>query len=104
MELILPATMPVTLGALLAFLTLFASILGVYYRLSGQVQHLMNVVDKMAQRNVRADSETEAVKSEQAAQKTTIAVMAERQHHQGENIKRIDDGVQELLRISRSDK
>ena len=98
MELILPPTMTITVGAVIAFLTIFASIIGVYYRLSGQVKHLEDKFDKMAQRNDRADQETEAVKTEQAAQRTTVAVMAEQINGMGRTLERIDGNVGELLK------
>lgn len=98
MELILPASMSVTATAIIAFLTIFASIIGVYYRLSGQVKHLEDKFDKMAHRNERADRETEEVKREQAAQKTTVAVMAEQIYGMGRTLERIDGNVNELLK------
>ena len=88
MEFIFPSTMTVTFGAVIAFLTIFASIIGVYYRLSGQVRHLEEKFDKMAQRNDRADQETEEVKREQASQKTAVAVMAEQIHGMGRTLER----------------
>ncbi len=98
MELTIPATMSVTIGAVVAFLTIFASIIGVYYRLSGQVSTLEKKFDSMAQRNVRADEETEAVKREQAAQKTTVAVMAEQISGITRTLERIDRNVEELVK------
>ena len=90
--------MTVTFGAVIAFLTIFASIIGVYHKLSGQVRHLEDKFDKMALRNTKADQETEQVKREQAAQKTTVAVMAEQIHGMGRTLERIDGNVTELVK------
>lgn len=98
MELILPASMPITAGAIIAFLTLFGSTLGVYYRLSGQVKHLEDKVDKMALRNDKADHETEVVKIEQSAQRTTIAVMSEQINGISRTLNRIDRNVEGLVK------
>lgn len=98
MEMTIPTTMTVTVGAILAFLTIFASVLGIYYRLSGQVKILEGKFDKMAQRNDRADLETEAVKAEQASQRTTVAVMAEQIGGISRTLERIDRNVEGLVK------
>jgi septal ring factor EnvC (AmiA/AmiB activator) len=69
--------MKVTFSALAAFLTIFASIIGVYSRLRAQLDQLQQRFEKMERRNLHADQETEGVKREQALQKTTVAVMAQ---------------------------
>lgn len=101
MELIIPPSMTVTIGAIIAFLTIFASIIGIYYRLTAQVGVLEKKFDQMAQRNVHADQETEAVKREQAAQKTTVAVMAEQISAMGRTLERIDRNVDDLVKEGR---
>lgn len=101
MELIIPGSMTVTAGAILAFLTIFSSILGVYYRLAAQLGALEEKFVKMEERNIHADHETEDVKKEQASQKTAVAVMAQQIKNQGESISRIEAGVTELLRRDR---
>lgn len=98
MELTIPATMPVTIGAIIAFLTIFASVIGVYYRLSGQVATIMRKFEAMELRNQRADTETEAVKKEQAEQKTTVAVMAEQIGGITRTLERIDRNVEGLVK------
>jgi hypothetical protein len=100
MELVLPTTLPITIGAVGAFLTLFASIIGVFWKLRGQVQHLEGKVDSMAERNKRADDEAEAIKNEQAAQKTTVAVMAEQIGGITRTLERIDRNVEGLVKGS----
>lgn len=76
MEILLPTTMTITIGAIIAFLTIFASIIGIYYRLAAKLGHLEEKFTAMEKRNKYADHETDDVKKEQAAQKTTVAVMA----------------------------
>jgi hypothetical protein len=98
MEVIIPATLSVTIGAIFAFLSLFAGIIGIYYRLSGQMASLEEKVDSMATRNEHADRETEAVKREQAAQKTTVAVMAEQISGITRTLDRIDRNVGDLVK------
>jgi len=98
MELTIPATMPITIGAILAFLTMFGSVIGVYYRLNSQMSTIMRKFEVMEQRNIRADHETEAVKQEQAAQKTTVAVMAEQIGGISRTIERIDRNVEGLVK------
>lgn len=98
MELVLPNTMTVTMGAIAAFLTIFASIIGVYYQLSSQVKHLEAKVDAMVVRNKDADAETEAVKVEQASQRVTVAVMAEQIHGVTKTLERIDSNLAELVK------
>jgi len=90
MEMVIPATVPVTIGAIFAFLTLFASVIGIYYRLSGQVAAITRKIDLMERRNERADHETELVKGEQAQQRTTVAVMAEQMRNQSLSLERIE--------------
>lgn len=97
MELILPATLSVTMGAVFAFLTIFASIIGVYYRLSGQVRHLESKFDAMTARNKAADAETEAVKVEQAQQRVVVAVMAEQISNVSKTLERIDMNIAQLI-------
>lgn len=91
MELVLPNTLTITIGAIIAFLTIFASIIGVYSRLRAQLDSLQSRFDKMEKRNTHADQETEDVKREQAAQKTTVAVMAQQ-------VSGIDRSVEEMKR------
>jgi len=98
MELTIPATMSITIGAILAFLTIFASVIGVYYRLSGQVATIMKKFEAMELRNIRADHETEVVKQEQADQKTTVAVMAEQIGGISRTLERIDRNVEGLVK------
>ena len=69
--------MTLTLGAGIALITVLGSIIGVYFRLRAQLDQLQTRFDKMEHRNTAADQETEQVKLEQAAQKTTVAVMAQ---------------------------
>ena len=98
MEIIIPATLTVTLSAVLAFLTIFASIIAVYVRLRAQLEQLQLQFDKMAKRNEHADQETEKVKDEQAAQKTTVAVMAEQIANQGKILTLIHEDLRSLVR------
>lgn len=100
MELVLPTTLPITIGAIAAFLTLFGSIIGIYWQLRGQVRHIEEKVDNMAERNKRADEETEAVKQEQTAQRTTVAVMAEQIGGITRTLERIDRNVEGLVKGS----
>jgi len=97
MEVILPTTMTVTMGAIAAFLTIFASIMGVYYRLSGQVRHLERKFDSMVERNKLADAETEAVKTEQNNQRLTVAVMAEQINNVSATLSRIDTNIGQMV-------
>ena len=101
MELTIPATMPITIGAILAFLTMFGSVIGVYYRLNSQMSTIMRKFEVMEQRNIRADHETETVKAEQAAQKTTVAVMAEQIGGISRTIERIDRNVEDLVKTKK---
>lgn len=98
MEVVIPATMTVTVGAIIAFLTIFASIIGVYYRISARLDVFEDKFIKMEQRNTHADLETEAVKIEQAAQKTTVAVMAEQISGISKTLERIDRNVEGLVK------
>lgn len=98
MEVILPATMTVTIAGIGAFLTIFASIIGVYYRISARLDTFEAKFVKMEQRNAHADLETEAVKIEQAAQKTTVAVMAEQISGISRTLERIDRNVEGLVK------
>ncbi|WP_287994583.1 hypothetical protein [Acidiphilium sp.] len=98
MEVVIPATMTVTVGAIFAFLTIFASIIGVYYRISARLDVFELKFTKMEQRNTHADQETEAVKIEQAAQKTTVAVMAEQISGISRTLERIDRNVEGLVK------
>lgn len=102
MEVILPTTMTVTMGAIAAFLTIFASIIGVYYRLSIQVRHLETKFDSMTERNKAADAETEAVKLEQAQQRLTVAVMAEQISNVSKTLDRIDANITQLIEKKRN--
>ena len=86
------------MGAVFAFLTIFASIIGVYYRLSGQVKHLESKFDAMVTRNKKADLETEAVKAEQALQRTTVAVMAEQINGVIRTLERMDNNLDQLVK------
>lgn len=97
MELIVPPTMTVTISAMIAFLTIFASIIGVYVRLRAQLDNMQVQFDRMVLRNEHADSETEKVKAEQAAQKTTVAVMAEQIVNQGKMLERIDRNIERMM-------
>lgn len=88
----------VTLTEVIAFLTIFASILGVYYRLDASLKTLEGKFEKMEARNTHADEETEAVKMEQAEQKTTVAVMAQQIADQSKTVDRIDRNIEELMK------
>ena len=99
MELIIPASMTVTIGAISAFLTILVSVIGVYFRLSGQVATIMKKFESMELRNIRADQETEAVKKEQADQKTTVAVMAEQIGSITRTMDRVDRNVEALVKV-----
>jgi hypothetical protein len=98
MELILPQTATLTIGGIVAFLTIFASIIGVYYRISARLDSFEGRFMKMEERNTHADLETEAVKAEQAAQKTTVAVMAEQISGISRTLERIDRNVEGLVK------
>ena len=62
MEVILPTSLTITMGAVAAFVTIIAMVVGIYFRLRGQLEGVQRQIDKRAQRNERADHETEAVK------------------------------------------
>lgn len=98
MELVIPPSLSLTIGSIIAFLTIFASIIGVYFRLAASLATLEEKFVKMEQRNYRADEETEAVKIEQAQQKTAVAVMAEQISSQYRMIERIDRNIEELMK------
>jgi septal ring factor EnvC (AmiA/AmiB activator) len=75
-----------------------------YAKLMAKLDGLKEEIDAMKDRNLRADRETEAVKAEQALQKTTVAVMSEQIKHIGTTTARIDatvnkvaDGMAQLL-------
>jgi septal ring factor EnvC (AmiA/AmiB activator) len=87
-----------SLAEIIAFLTMFAAIIGGYYRLSGGIATLEEKFTKMEARNTHADQETEAVKIEQAEQKTTVAVMAQQIANQSKTIDRIDRNIEELMK------
>jgi hypothetical protein len=97
-ELILPSTATLTVSGIVAFLTIFGSIIGVYYRLAASLSALEEKFTKMEARNIHADAETEAVKVEQAAQKTTVAVMAEQINGITRTLERIDRNVEGLVK------
>ena len=63
-----------------------------------QLEQLQLQFDKMAKRNEHADQETEKVKDEQAAQKTTVAVMAEQIASQGKILMLIHEDLRLLVR------
>jgi hypothetical protein len=100
MEIVLPASIPVTLGAVAAFISIIATVVGIYFRLRGQLEGVQRQIDKMALRNERADHETEEVKREQAAQKTTVAVMSEQISGISRTLERIDRNVEGLVKGS----
>ena len=108
MELTLPDIWSIPIGAILSAAGfLIAAVWAAskpYNKIMQQIAAILERIEHMEERNTKADIETEAVKIEQAAQKTTVAVMAERMQHQTESIKRIEDGVQELLKVMRSGK
>lgn len=98
MEVTLPETMTLTIGGIVAFMTIYGSLLGIYYRLSASLKSLQGKINDMEQRNIHADAETEAVKAEQAAQKTTVAVMAEQIVGITRTLERIDRNVEGLVK------
>jgi hypothetical protein len=104
MEVIIPATMTVTIGAIAAFLSLFAGIIGIYHRLSNQITKVdvkvdtVNAkVDTMTVRNIHADQETAAVKGKQAEQDTAIAVMSVQIANMVKITDKIDRNIEKLV-------
>lgn len=98
MELLLPNSFPVTLTAVIAFVSIFAAGFGVYFRLSGQIAALITKVDAMVERNKHADIETDIVKKEQAAQKTAVAVMAVKLDNVQDTLGRIDRNIEGFMK------
>ena len=104
MEVIIPSSFTLTMGALATTLVLITGAIRAYFSLktglNNRLQHLEEKIDKMAKRNERADEETAVVKTEQATQRTTIAVMAEQMQGFGRTLERIDGNVTEIVRRS----
>ena len=61
-----------------------------YSQIMAKLESLSNDIEEMKLRNSKADHETEVVKAEQSAQKTTIAVMDERLRNQTHALERIE--------------
>lgn len=101
MEVALPGDLSLTLTEVIAFLTIYGSLIGIYFRLNASLTALRGDFREMQQRNKHADEETEAVKAEQAAQKTTVAVMAQQIENQSKTIDRIDRNIEELMKRGR---
>lgn len=104
MEVLIPSSFTLTLTALVMVLGLIISVIRAYFSLRTSInkrfEHLEEMIDKMAQRNERADAETAVVKTEQETQRTTIAVMAEQIQGFGRTLDRIDGNVSEIIRRS----
>jgi hypothetical protein len=94
MNLTLPETWVVSIelivGLLSAIIVASWASSAAYKRIMAKLENLSMDIEAMKLRNLGADHETQAVKQEQAAQKTTIAVMAERQVHQNASLDRIE--------------
>ena len=100
-EVLIPGSANFTLTALLfalvAFLSLVATATSGYFKLTNQVTTLEKKMDLMRARNVHADLETQAVKDEQSAQRTCIAVMAEQIGGITRTLDRIDRNVERIV-------
>lgn len=102
MELIVPSTIQLTFGAVVVLLGGVFAAMKAYISLRNNItdrfRHLEEKFDVMAARNERADAETEKVKTEQAKQETTIAVMAEQMRGITLTLTRVDSNVNELVK------
>lgn len=102
MELTLPDTWAVSIEILVAF-TLFVIVVvwaaaGAYRKIMSEIHAMRQDISAMKQRNTHADAETEKVKTEQAKQETTVAVMAERVGHLVDNGKAMQSTLDEILK------
>lgn len=104
MELILPTSLPITLGSIFMAVSILYGVIRAYTKLTANInnrfQHLEEKFDAMVKRNEKADFETEKVKDTQRVQETTIAVMAEQISNQGQTLLRIDSNVADLVKRS----
>lgn len=107
MEVLIPSSFTLTLSAMVMVSGLIIGAIRAYFSLRTSInerfRHLEEMIDKMAQRNERADMETEKVKAEQAKQETTIAVMAEQMRGITVTLTRVDGNVSELIRRGMKD-
>jgi len=83
---------------IMAAIAFAAAAAGGYWRLALQLGHLERKMDAMSRRNEAADLESDAVKVEQAAQRMTVAVMAEQMRGVTNTLGRIDRNVEELIK------
>lgn len=108
MELTLPEVWPVSIQATFSIIGALALAIWISSKAFNKVMSRIDAIDEkmahMEERNKRADAETEKVKTEQGDQRVAQAVMAQQLHSQGESIRRIDSGVQEILKFFRSQK
>lgn len=72
-----------------------------YSRIMSELKAMREDMDAMKERNKLADQETLAVKAEQADQKTTVAVMAQKLISVEGTVGRIDNNMLELLHLAR---
>ena len=94
MDLVQPATWIVSPQWVFGFIISLAlaawTARAAYSQIMSKLETLRQDMDGMRARNLTADHETAAVKLEQTNQRTTIAVMDERQRSQGATLERIE--------------
>jgi len=100
MEILLPSSFPVTLGAIGLFVGLIWGAAKAYLTLRNQITHLEEKFDAMIARNQRADKETEAVKAEQSEQKLSVALMAQQMASYGEMLGKVDKKLDSLIQFN----
>ena len=100
MEVLLPASFPVSLTATVLIIGTIAGAVKAYMALKTQINHLEEKFDHMIARNQRADKETEAVKAEQSEQRLSVALMAQQMAAYGETLSKIDKKLDGIIQFN----
>ena len=100
MEVLLPASFPVSLTAAVLIIGLIAGAVKAYMAVKTQINHLEEKFDHMIARNQRADKETEAVKAEQSEQRLSVALMAQQMGAYGETLTQINKKLDGLIQFN----
>ena len=100
MEVLLPASFPVSLTAAVLIIGTIAGAVKAYMALKTQINHLEEKFDHMIARNQRADKETEAVKMEQSEQRLSVALMAQQMAAYGETLSKIDKKLDGIIQFN----